>query len=101
VSGASGSWEPEAARRYLVSGRVQGVGFRWFAREAARGLGLRGAVRNLVDGRVEAHAAGPAEALARFAETLRRGPRGSWVVELVEEELARLDEPAEGFHIVR
>ncbi|MEW6321780.1 MAG: acylphosphatase [Acidobacteriota bacterium] len=63
-----------AARRYLVSGRVQGVGFRYFAREAALAEGLTGSVRNLEDGRVEAYAEGEADALDRFERRLRQGP---------------------------
>jgi len=63
-----------AARRFVVSGRVQGVGFRAFVVEAARGLGLAGWVRNLADGRVEALAEGEPAALDRLAEALARGP---------------------------
>ncbi len=63
-------------RRFVVSGRVQGVGFRWFVRNAARELGLTGWVRNLADGRVEAEASGPPEALDAFERRLREGPRG-------------------------
>jgi acylphosphatase len=62
------------ARRFLVSGRVQGVGFRYFAFDAARREGLIGSVRNLDDGRVEACAEGEAEALTRFERALRQGP---------------------------
>ena len=54
------------ARRYLVSGRVQGVGFRFFADAVAQREGLHGWVRNLPDGRVEALAEGEADALDRF-----------------------------------
>ncbi len=62
------------ARRFLVSGRVQGVGFRYFAQDAARREGLHGWVRNLDDGRVEALAEGEAESVDRFELALRRGP---------------------------
>ena len=62
------------ARRYLVSGRVQGVGFRYFAQDMARREGLSGLVRNLSDGRVEAVAEGDRESLERFEAALRRGP---------------------------
>jgi acylphosphatase len=62
------------ARRYLVSGRVQGVGFRYFTQDTARREGLSGAVRNLPDGRVEAVAEGDHESLERFEAALRRGP---------------------------
>ncbi len=61
--------------RFVVSGVVQGVGFRWFVARHARSLGLGGYARNLPDGRVEVLAAGAgAEALARLEELLREGP---------------------------
>ena len=62
------------ARRYLVSGQVQGVGFRFFTEEAARREGLTGFVRNLDDGRVEAVVEGDADAVARFERALHLGP---------------------------
>jgi acylphosphatase len=61
-------------QRFLVSGRVQGVGFRYFARRVATRLGISGWVRNLPDGAVEAVADGSPDALARFQEELRSGP---------------------------
>jgi acylphosphatase len=61
--------------RFLVSGQVQGVGFRWFVARHARSLGLGGYARNLPDGRVEVVASGDAaEAMARLEELLRAGP---------------------------
>ncbi len=81
-----------SARRILVSGQVQGVGFRWFVRQAARELGLAGRVRNLPDGGVEVEAAGPPEALAALCERLREGPPGSRVAGLGEQELAAAPE---------
>jgi len=66
-------------RRYLIEGRVQGVGFRHFTRKAARELGLSGFVRNLPDGSVEAVAAGPGEALEALERHLRQGPPASRV----------------------
>jgi acylphosphatase len=61
--------------RFLVSGEVQGVGFRWFVARHARSLGLGGYARNLPDGRVEVVASGgAAEAMARLEELLRAGP---------------------------
>jgi acylphosphatase len=62
------------ARRFLVSGRVQGVGFRFFAADAARREGLAGFVRNLDDGRVEVIAEGESESVVRFERALRQGP---------------------------
>ncbi len=67
------------ATRFLISGIVQGVGFRYFTLRAARALGLRGYVRNLKDGRVEAVAAGPDEAVEEFALQIRRGPASAEV----------------------
>jgi acylphosphatase len=67
------------ARRFLVSGRVQGVGFRYYAQEAARREGLSGQVRNLDDGTVEAVAEGEAASLDRFEAALGRGPSRSRV----------------------
>jgi acylphosphatase len=66
-------------RHYLVDGRVQGVGFRFFVRAAATREGLHGWVRNLPDGSVEIVAEGEAEALDRFEHQVRRGPRSSGV----------------------
>ena len=67
------------ARRYLISGRVQGVGFRYFTEEAAAREGVHGWVRNLPDGRVEAAADGDADAVERFERAMRHGPRGARV----------------------
>jgi acylphosphatase len=63
-----------ATRHYLVAGRVQGVGYRWFAVDAARREGLTGHVRNLPDGRVEITAEGDVASLDRFEAALWRGP---------------------------
>lgn len=81
-----------AARRWFVSGRVQGVGFRDFTLREALSIGLAGWVRNLDDGRVEAYAVGTAEQLDGLAARLHRGPVFSEVraVEQIEAELQRL-----------
>ena len=63
----------------LVRGRVQGVGFRWFVREAARELGLSGWVRNRPNGTVEVAAEGSAVTLDRLRQQLQRGPPGAAV----------------------
>jgi len=70
------------ARRYLISGRVQGVGFRFFVESAAVRDGIHGWVRNLPDGRVEVAAEGEAEAIERFERSVRQGPRGARVDEV-------------------
>jgi acylphosphatase len=62
------------ARRYIISGRVQGVGFRFFTEAAAMREGIDGWVRNLPDGRVEVAAEGDAEAMDRFERAVRHGP---------------------------
>jgi acylphosphatase len=67
------------ARRYLVSGRVQGVGFRYFVHDAATREGVTGYVRNLPDGRVEALVEGEAEAVTRVERAIRSGPGGARV----------------------
>jgi len=88
------------AFRIRLSGRVQGVGFRWFVRRAAQELGLTGRVRNLSDGRVEVEAAGEPERLGALRARLRQGPPGSRVTGLDEEELSSV--PAwDGFSIDR
>ena len=63
--------EALTARRYLVSGFVQGVGFRWATARLARRFGITGAVRNRPDGSVEIDAHGAPEVLARFESALR------------------------------
>ena len=67
------------ARRFTISGRVQGVGFRYFTEASAAREGLHGWVRNLPDGRVEIAAEGDAEALDRFERHVRHGPPGARV----------------------
>ncbi|HEY0553021.1 MAG TPA: acylphosphatase [Thermoanaerobaculia bacterium] len=89
------------AFRILVSGRVQGVGFRWFARQAAREVGgLAGRVRNLADGCVEVEVAGETVKLDAFRERLRQGPPGARVTGLEEQEISPVPE-WDGFIIDR
>jgi len=66
-------------RRYIVKGRVQRVGFRFFVENAAEREGIHGYVRNQHDGSVEIVAEGDAEALRRFEMAVRRGPAGARV----------------------
>jgi acylphosphatase len=68
-----------SADRWLVAGRVQGVGFRWFVLRHARELDLAGWVSNLPDGRVEVVALGAAGARNRLDELVRHGPNLSRV----------------------
>ncbi len=63
------------AYMWLISGRVQGVGFRWFVLRRAEQLGIAGWARNLPDGRVEVLGIGTAEQLSVFDTSLRTGPR--------------------------
>jgi acylphosphatase len=74
----------QIARRYFVSGIVQGVGFRYFTQDEAERLQLAGFVRNLRDGRVEVYAIGSGEKLTRLRTHLERGPRGAMVQNVAE-----------------
>jgi acylphosphatase len=65
--------------RLMITGRVQGVGFRAFVEEEAYRRKIRGWVRNRRDGAVEAVLSGPAEEVSKAIETLRRGPRSAQV----------------------
>lgn len=75
---------PQFTSRYLVSGRVQGVGFRRFVCARAMELGVRGWVRNLADGRVEVLASGTEAQHQKLRLELNKGPEASFV-EIVEE----------------
>jgi acylphosphatase len=79
--------------RFLVSGAVQGVGFRWFVARHARALGLSGFARNLPDGRVEVVVSGPDEVLPELERLLRAGP-ASAQVEQVERSAGPATVPA-------
>jgi acylphosphatase len=85
------------ARDYLISGRVQGVGFRYFAERAARESGVTGWARNLGDGRVEVHANGTPEQLDAFEARLRIGPPRSDIRGFEAREAAPTD--AQSFYI--
>ena len=73
------------AKRYFVSGRVQGVGFRYYLQDHAAVEGVHGYVRNLPDGRVEALLEGDDESVLRVERALRRGPAGARVEDVVVE----------------
>ena len=87
--------ETKQAKRYFVSGMVQGVGFRYFTQDAADRLRISGFVRNLRDGRVEVFAMGTARQHAELRAILERGPRFSSVSE-VQDEPAATDAQHEG-----
>jgi acylphosphatase len=74
------------AKRFFISGRVQGVGFRFFAQEYAAIEGVHGYVRNLPDGRVEVLIEGDDESVMRVDRALRQGPRGAHVEQVVVED---------------
>lgn len=93
-----GSTAPEEARRYVVKGRVQGVGFRWFVEREANQLGLRGWVRNNLDGAVEVLAVGTREQLSVLRRKLQEGPRASRV-DTVEELPAQAGPDLKSFRI--
>jgi acylphosphatase len=71
--------KPTEARRFLVRGRVQGVGFRWFVEREAHILAIAGWVRNNHDGSVEVHAQGTRDQLSGLHGRLREGPRAARV----------------------
>lgn len=77
--------ETRSAKRYFVSGMVQGVGFRFYTQRIAEKLRVSGFVRNLRDGRVEVFAMGTAEQHNQLRRQLERGPFGSDVTEVLEE----------------
>jgi acylphosphatase len=86
--------------RYLIKGRVQGVGFRWFVHREAAALNLRGWVRNTEDGNVEVVAAGEENDLAELTKAMHKGSRGSRVDAVLVQQL--VESEAEGlgpFHI--
>jgi acylphosphatase len=89
-------------RKYSVTGRVQGVGFRYFVARVGNQLRLRGIVRNLRDGSVECVAGGSPEVLARLESQLRQGPPASQVaaVSVVEESGALAANLPDGFEIL-
>jgi acylphosphatase len=85
------------AYRYLVTGRVQGVGYRYFVLREAERLGLAGFTRNLPDGRVEVIAEGDDEVLGELESRLRRGPSFAAVDGVDKAPAPARGEP--GFHI--
>lgn len=74
--------------KIIVKGRVQGVGFRWFTRQLAQSLGVKGTVRNLYNGDVEVIAQADRDTLDYFVNKLKEGPRFGYVEEALIEELS-------------
>ena len=91
--------EPKQARRYFVSGIVQGVGFRYFAQRAAERFHVSGYTKNLPDGRVEVYAIGTAEHLVKLRSVLERGPWGASVSGVAEEDAEIDSKYADDFSI--
>jgi len=91
--------ETRLAKRYFVSGMVQGVGFRYFTQDVAEKLRVSGFVRNLRDGRVEVFAMGTPEQQKELRRLLERGPLGSDVTEVLEEPAAVESQYEGGFVI--
>ena len=91
--------DAKIAKRYFVSGMVQGVGFRYFTQAAAEKLRIHGFVRNLRDGRVEVFAMGAPQQHAEFRAMLERGPRFSCISD-VQEETAAPDPQYEGEFVI-
>ena len=91
--------EQKQGRRFYVSGRVQGVGYRYFACDAADRQGVCGYARNLRDGRVEVYAIGTEEQLRALLAELRRGPRLARVENVSEAEAELLRDFAARFSI--
>ena len=89
------------AKRFYVSGRVQGVGFRYFVERTAVNLGVGGYVRNLFDGRVEVYAIGSAAQMEAMKNALQRGPRMAAVDRVDEEDADILRDYANVFSIER
>ena len=86
------------AKHYLVRGRVQGVGYRWFALRAAERLGVKGYARNLPGGEVEVRAQADDAVLDAFKQELAQGPHAARVSAVIEEDLPVTDN-YDSFHI--
>ncbi len=87
-------------KHFMVRGRVQGVGFRWYVHREAAEIGLRGWVRNTADGHVEIVVAGTEEELADLREAVKKGSRGSRVDAVIEHELAESEGDALGPFVI-
>jgi acylphosphatase len=99
ASGMTDTRKRRQSRRFLVSGMVQGVGYRYFALRAAERLGVVGYAKNLSDGHVEVYAVGSELALAKLRAELERGPQGAFVSSVSEEEAPLLEQFSKRFSI--
>jgi len=91
--------EKPQAKRFLVSGMVQGVGYRFFAQRVAEKLRVAGYVMNRRDGRVEVYAIGPSKSLEALRAELEQGPHGASVSGVREEDAEYQQRYARGFSI--
>lgn len=91
--------EHRIARTYYVSGSVQGVGYRHYARRMAQALGVAGYAKNLRDGRVEIYAIGPRDILDALREKLEMGPAAAAVWEVTQEPAQLLPRYGDDFSI--
>jgi acylphosphatase len=89
---SNASNDERQARRFVVRGRVQGVGFRWFVEREAHMLGIAGWVRNNADGSVEVLALGSRDQLSGLRSRLRQGPRAARVDDVQELEAKAIPE---------
>lgn len=92
---------PEVAgRRWVIVGRVQGVGFRWFVMNQAQALGVRGWVRNTEDGSVEVAGVAAPATLDRFDAVLSKGPPGSRIIEVRRSDIQHESVEGKSFRII-
>ena len=91
--------EPEQAVRWIIAGRVQGVGFRWFAVQRAQKLHISGWVTNLPDGRVEVVGRGTGSQLQALEQELRKGPSGANVETVEKSDIPHQAVPPKTFGI--
>lgn len=89
----------DEAARWLISGRVQGVGFRWFVIRRAQELGVGGWVSNLPDGRVEVVARGTPQQLEAIEGVIRQGPRAARVESVEKSNIPHQSVPANSFGV--
>jgi len=87
------------AKRYFVSGEVQGVGYRFFAVRVAQRLGISGFVRNLADGRVEVYAIGDPDQQDDLRAALEQGPRASRVSGVIDQDAEFVERYSDSFAI--